>query len=49
MNESEQLIQLFKDKKHLVAMLAPSFPIVFDYPDIVRHLKQIGFQEVLEV
>ena len=49
MNEIEQLTQLFKDKRHLVAMLAPSFPIVFDYPDIVKHLKQIGFQEVLEV
>ncbi|MBU1326925.1 hypothetical protein KKB64_00830 [Patescibacteria group bacterium] len=49
MNEVEQLVQLLKDKKHLVAMLAPSFPIMYDYPDIVKRLKQIGFQEVLEV
>jgi iron only hydrogenase large subunit-like protein len=49
MNEIEQLTQLIKEKKHLVAMLAPSFPIVFDYPDIVKKLKQIGFSEVLEV
>lgn len=49
MNETEQLIQLLKDKKHLVAMLAPSFPIMYSYPDIVKRLKQMGFQEVLEV
>ncbi|KKR00995.1 MAG: hypothetical protein UT26_C0037G0020 [Microgenomates group bacterium GW2011_GWC1_39_12] len=49
MNEIEQLTQLLKEKKNLVAMLAPSFPIMFDYPDIVKHLKQIGFQKVLEV
>lgn len=49
MNEVEQLVQLIKEKKHLVAMLAPSFPIIYAYPDIVKHLKQIGFQEVLEV
>jgi iron only hydrogenase large subunit-like protein len=49
MNEIEQLIQLLKEKKHVVAMLAPSFPVTFDYPDIVKRLKQIGFTEVLEV
>jgi len=49
MNEVEQLTQLLKENKHVVAMLAPSFPIVFDYPNIVKRLKQIGFQEVLEV
>jgi len=49
MNEIEQLVQLLKDKKHLVAMLAPSFPVMYSYPDIVKRLKQIGFQEVLEV
>jgi iron only hydrogenase large subunit-like protein len=49
MNDVEQLINFLKDKKHLVAMLAPSFPIVFDYPDIVKRLKLLGFAQVLEV
>ena len=49
MNEIGQLTQLLKEKKHLVAMLAPSFPIMYTYPDIVKRLKQIGFSEVLEV
>ena len=49
MSDVEQLIQLLKEKKHLVVMLAPSFPIMYDYPDIVKRLKQMGFHEVLEV
>ena len=33
----------------MVAMLAPSFPIVFEYPQIVTNLKKLGFTNVFEV
>ena len=33
----------------MVAMLAPSFPIVFSYPEIIGKLKRLGFQFVVEV
>lgn len=49
MNDVEQLIQLLKDKKYCIAILAPSFPVVYSYPDIVKRLRLLGFTEVLEV
>lgn len=33
----------------MVAMVAPSFPIVFEYPKIVSTLKRLGFKRVVEV
>jgi iron only hydrogenase large subunit-like protein len=49
MNEIDTLTQALKDKKKLVAMLAPSFPIVFSYPAIISTLKKLGFSYVVEV
>jgi len=49
MKEISELISLLENKKKLVAMLAPSFPIVYQYPNIVGKLKQLGFTAVVEV
>jgi len=49
MTDIEICIELLKSKTHCIAMLAPSFPIMFDYPSVVTTLKQMGFSEVLEV
>ncbi|OGD63706.1 hypothetical protein A2160_03405 [Candidatus Beckwithbacteria bacterium RBG_13_42_9] len=47
--EVEQLLNLFNQKQPLVAMLAPSFPIVFAYPQIIGKLKRTGFSYMVEV
>lgn len=49
MAEVEELIQALTDKKKLVAMIAPSFPIVFNYPGIITALKKLGFSHFVEV
>jgi len=49
MNEDKTLIELLEKKEKLVAMLAPSFPIVFQYPAIITMLKKLGFAYVVEV
>lgn len=49
MNDIERCIALFEKKTPLVAMLAPSFPVVYPYPLIVARLKKLGFKAVLEV
>jgi iron only hydrogenase large subunit-like protein len=49
MNDAAQCIDLLKQKAKLVAMIAPSFPIVYEYPQIVTRLKALGFEYVLEV
>jgi len=49
MNDAAQCIELLKNKAKLVAMLAPSFPIVYEYPQIVARLKALGFAQVIEV
>lgn len=49
MGEINQLIDLLKRKEKLAAMLAPSFPIVYHYPQIVGKLKRLGFACVVEV
>jgi len=49
MNEVNKLAELIKNKSKLVAMLAPSFPIVYQYPQIVTRLKKLGFSYVVEV
>ncbi|MDD5103251.1 MAG: [Fe-Fe] hydrogenase large subunit C-terminal domain-containing protein [Candidatus Peribacteraceae bacterium] len=49
MNDIERCIALFEKKAPLVAMLAPSFPVVYSYPQIVARLKKLGFTAVLEV
>ncbi len=49
MTELEELIKLLNKKEKLTAMLAPSFPIMFDYPGIITKLKKLGFSYVMEV
>ncbi len=49
MNEVKTLIELLNKKEKLVAMLAPSFPIVFSYPSIITMLKKLGFSYMVEV
>lgn len=49
MNDIERCISLFENKAKLVALLAPSFPVVYSYPQIVARLKKLGFTAVLEV
>lgn len=49
MAEAEILIQALTAKKKLVAMVAPSFPIVFNYPGIVANLRKLGFDYITEV
>lgn len=49
MNEPKTLIELIDKKEKLVAMLAPSFPIVFSYPAIITMLRKLGFEYVVEV
>jgi len=47
--EAQELLNLIDKKEKMVAMLAPSFPIVFEYPQIIGMLKKIGFKKVVEV
>lgn len=49
MNEISRLTELLNKKTKLIAMLAPSFPVVYEYPQIVSKLKQLGFSYVVEV
>jgi len=47
--EVEELLLDLKSGKPLAAMLAPSFPVIFDYPQIVGKLKRLGFKYIVEV
>lgn len=49
MNEKQTLIELIDKKEKMVAMLAPSFPIVYQYPTIITMLRKLGFAYVVEV
>jgi len=49
MDETGQLIKLLEKKEKLVALLAPSFPIMYSYPQIIGKLKRLGFSFVVEV
>ncbi|OGJ60566.1 hypothetical protein A3A67_05225 [Candidatus Peribacteria bacterium RIFCSPLOWO2_01_FULL_51_18] len=49
MNDAAKCIDLLRQKARLTAMLAPSFPIVYEYPQIVTRLRVLGFQHVIEV
>jgi iron only hydrogenase large subunit-like protein len=49
MNDVDTLIQILQEKKKLVAMLAPSFPIVYSYPSIISMLRKLGFSYITEV
>lgn len=47
--EQKELINLLDKKTEMVAMVAPSFIVDFDYPEIVKMLKKLGFKYVVEV
>lgn len=47
--EAKELLDLLDRGADMVAMLAPSFIVVFDYPKIVGMLKNTGFKKVVEV
>ncbi|MCX6730912.1 MAG: hypothetical protein NTZ55_03620 [Candidatus Roizmanbacteria bacterium] len=49
MTDVDQLKTLLEKKEHLVAMVAPSFPIMYGYPEIITKLKALGFEYVVEV
>ena len=49
MNDIQNLPELLKSGQPLAAMLAPSFPIVFNPETITGQLKRAGFQKVVEV
>ncbi len=49
MNDAAQCIELLKNKARLVAMVAPSFPVMYAYPQIVSRLRALGFAFVVEV
>jgi len=49
MHEVLELTQLLNRKEKLVAMLAPSFPIVYKVAPIIAMLKAMGFSYVVEV
>lgn len=48
--ELKLLLELLSSKKEkLTAMLAPSFPVDFAYPEVVGKLKRAGFSYIVEV
>lgn len=47
--ELKLFLELLEKKEKMVAMLAPSFPIDFSYPEIVGKLKRLGFSHVVEL
>ena len=47
--EQQEVINLLKNQGKLLVMLAPSFPVQFNYPQIAGCLKRLGFEFVVEV
>lgn len=47
--EVKEFINLIEKEEKMVAMLAPSFPVVFKYPEIIGMLHRLGFKHVVEV
>ncbi len=47
--EAKELISLINSQKTMCAMLAPSFPVVFKYPELIGMLRRLGFDKVVEV
>jgi len=47
--ELQTFLNLLEKKTEMTAMLAPSFPIVFSYPEIIGKLKKLGFAQTAEV
>ena len=49
MTDIENIEKLLKKKQKVVAMLAPSFVVQFDYPQVVGQIKKLGFTKVVEL
>ena len=49
MTDIELVKKLLEKKEHLVAMVAPSFPIMYESAEIITKLKSLGFEYVVEV
>ncbi len=47
--EIKELLNLIGKKEKMVAMLAPSFPIDFNFPEAIGMLKRLGFIYVAEI
>lgn len=47
--EAQELLDLLEKKQKMAAMLAPSFVVDFQYPEIVGRLRRLGFEIVAEV
>jgi len=44
-----QVADLLERKEKLVAMVAPSFPIMYEKKELLSKLKKLGFAHVVEV
>lgn len=49
MSDIETLVSLLESKNKLLAMIAPSFPIVFKPSSLITRLRKLGFSYVIEV
>lgn len=49
MNKGKEALEKSLKKDKVVAMLAPSFVAEFDYPYIIRELRRLGFNKVVEL
>lgn len=47
--DTKRFLDLVANNEKMVAMVAPSFPIDFGYPEIIGMLKRLGFQYTVEV
>lgn len=49
MTDIDELRMLLEKKENLVAMVAPSFPLMYSRSEIIAKLKALGFEKVIEV
>ena len=47
--DQKKLLNLLKSKNKVFLMIAPSFPIDFEYESFVRKMKKLGFDKVTEL
>lgn len=46
--ELQNIVDSLKNEK-IIGLLAPSFPVDFEYPEIIINLKMIGIEKVVEL
>lgn len=49
MDDKQRLAELIQKKERLVAMVAPSYLVMYEYPHVITKLRQLGFTYVVEV